>query len=209
MKEKRGGVPSRKVEEKRKDYDFIVPLFLKGKGFAEIAEILKPEREYNVDAQMIRRDIGQVLKQWKEERASLIPAALEIQLRKLEKMEAVCWEQFEKSKQTKTRDVDKQRAIFDKETKKQVGDMLLREKQKHTTVSIGDGQWLDKIFKCWEMQADLLQLKNFVQPSNDDDNPAVGELVFMTRSRKNNSQFTDAIEVQDEDSNGIQKLLQS
>lgn len=208
MRKKNEGKPTRNAEDKLKDLDFIVPLFLKGMRFGEIAETLQAEREYKVDYKVVYRDIGHLLKIWKEERAKLIPAALEIQLRKLERMEAVCWEQFEKSKQAKTKDIDKQRAIFDKKTKKQVGDMVFREGQKHTTVSIGDGSWLDKIFKCWEMQADLLQLKNVPPPANDDVAP-IGELVFLTVSRKQRKEYTEAIEVPEEDGNNIQKLIQS
>lgn len=208
--EKRTRVATRKKEDRLLDFEFIVPLFLKGQRFGEIAIALQAVRNYPVNIKMIYRDIEQILKGWKEERANLIPAAMEIQLRKLEKMEAVCWEQYEKSKTAKTRNVQKERSVFDKKANKTLDNLTLRQAEKHVTENIGDGQWLDRIFKCWEMQAELLDLKGNKGGGDDDnDAPAVTELVFITRTRKNNEQFTDAIEIPEEDGSGIQKLIQS
>ena len=211
MKEKRGGGPIRKVEEKLIDYEFITPLFLKGKRFFEIATELQAVRDYPVNDRMVRHDIQQIMKGWKAERANMIPAAMEIQLRKLERMEATCWEQFEKSKTAKVKTVAKERSIYDKKTKARVGDLTNQQAERHVTENIGDGQWLDRVFRCWEMQAELLDLKGMGQggAGGGTDEPAVTELVFITRTRKNNTQFTDAIEIQETDDGINQKLLQS
>lgn len=210
MKDKRGGVPIRKVEERLKDYDFIVPLFLKGRRFGEIATALQEIRKYPVDYKMVYKDMQQIMKGWKEERAKLMPAALEVQLRKLERMEATCWEQFEKSKTAKTKKVQKERSIFDKKTQKRVGDLTHQQAEMHVTENIGDGQWLDRIFHCWEMQAELTDMKNMYQGGGGGTTePFVTELVFLTRTRKNNDQYTEAIEVPDDPGTIAQKLIQS
>lgn len=209
MKEKRGGAPQRKAEERLKDYEFIVPLFLKGMRFGEIATLLQEVRDYPVDHQKVRKDMLQVMKGWKEERAKMIPAALEVQLRKLEKMESTCWEQFEKSKLSKVKTVAKERSIYDKKKSERVGDLTNQQAERHVTENIGDGQWLDRVFRCWEMQADLLDLKNMDRGDSGDNSPDVTELIFITRTRKNNNQFTEAIEIRDTDDGITQKLLQS
>lgn len=210
MKEKWGGAPIRTKQERLIDYEFIVPLFLKGMRFGEIATQLETVRNYTVNYEMVRNDLKQIMKGWKEERSKLIPAAMEIQLRKLEKMEATCWEQFEKSKTAKVKTVAKERSIYDKKTKARVGDLTNQQAERHVTENIGDGQWLDRVFRCWEMQSDLLGLKEMNQGGGGGiEETVVTELVFVTRTRKNNTQFTDAIEVTETDNEIGQKLLQS
>lgn len=210
MKQKNGAGFQRKADQRLIDCDFITPLFLKGQTFVQIALSLQEVRDYPVGYAMVRGDVVRIMKEWKKERANMIPAALELQLRKLERMEAVCWEQYERSKQSKTRTVQKEKSLFDKKAGKAMDDLTQRQGEKHVTENIGDGQWLDKIFRCWEMQSELLDLKGMGKPGGGGEVlPAVGELIFVTRSRKNNPQYDDAIEVTDDDIDITQKLLHS
>ena len=213
MKEKRGGAPTRSKEEKLIDLEFITPLFLKGLRYTEIAVALQAVREYPVNYKTIIYDVSQLLKIWKAERSKLIPEVLEIQLRKLEKMEVICWEQYEKSKQPKIRTVQKQKDLHHKakpNEKKKEDELMQRISEKHTTEMIGDGQWLDRIFRCWEMQAELLDLKSFDKGGPKENQLPILQPIFMTRARKNNPQYEDAIEVTDNNVGDInQKLLQA
>lgn len=213
MEEKRGGEPKRTAQEIFEDRNFIVPLFLQGVKFGDITAKLQELRTYPVDYKSVYRDMQQVIKGWKAERAKLMPAAFELQMRKLEKMEATCWEQFEKSKQAKTRTVQKERSVFDKKQNKTLDNLTFRQGEKHITETIGDGQWMDRIIRIWEMQAELLDLKNLANPAGGGDagvTPVMTEVVFITRTRKANSQFTEAIEIKGPEEDGItQKLIQS
>lgn len=208
MEKKRGVVPKRKKQEITVDYNFIMPLFLKGKGFAEIANILAPLREYRVDLKTVWADVQNVLKKWQSERTEMIDHQMEIDLRKIDNLEAVYWESWEKSKQAKVKTVQKERSLFDKKKKKTLDDFTNRQSEKHVTEYVGDKQWLDGVQWCIQQRAALLQYKKVPAPGSEDVAPVVGEVVFLTRSRKNNDQFTEAIEIPDTDA-GLQKLIQS
>jgi hypothetical protein len=213
MRERKASQPTRSKAEKLSDYEFLTPLFLRGKRFSEMVTELQEVRDYHVSYNMVWGDMNQIFKVWKAERLKLFPNALEIQLKKLEKMETICWEQFEKSKTAKTRTVQKEKSNVLKKDKTKgkeiVIDITQRQQEKHVTESVGDGAWLDKIFRCWEMKADLMNLKDMGSSSGSDNEPQVAELIFVTRSRKNDPEYTEAIEVKDDNEDITQKLLQS
>lgn len=194
MEPKRGGGPKRKKEQIPVDQNFIMPLFLKGKGFNDIAAILAPLREYRVDYQTVYTDVQKVLKQWQEERMSMIDQQMNIDLKKIDQLEAVYWESWEKSKQAKVKTVQKEKSVFDKKNQKRLGDLTAQEAQRHVTEYVGDKQWLDGVQWCIMQRAELLRYKHVKPAGVDDVIPVAFDVVFTTRSRKNDH-IQEAIEI--------------
>lgn len=209
MEEKRGGVPKRKVGEKEADINFIIPLFLKGKGLAEIVGKLQALREYPVTYASVYRDIGKELKRWQKERTDMIDVQMDVDLKKIDRLEATYWDAWEQSCKAKVKTIAKERSIYDKKKKERIGDLTAQEAQKHVTETVGDKKWLEGVQWCIEQRAKLLQYSKNTPQAPIDDAAVVGELVFVTRSRKNNVEYTDAIEVKETDGDIGQKLLQS
>lgn len=209
--EKNDRLRKRKEKEIPQDLDFIAPLFLKEIRHGEIATQLQALREYRVTTESVYHDIRKLLVIWKDDRANLITSVLEIHLRKLENMERIAWEQFEKSKQSKIKTVQKERSVFDKKKNKALDNLTNRQHERHVIEGIGDVQWFDRAMQCVKMQAEILGFKNIAVTIPTEAVAPIGDLVFLTRTRKKNSQFTEAVEVpeEDQDGTGIQKLLQS
>lgn len=209
MGKKRGGEPKRNREERQQDLNFIMPLFLKGVGFVDIAKNLNAVREYKVRHEVIVKDVQYVLKQWRKERINMVDSQMEIDLKKIDHLESVYWESWGKSKAAKIKTVQKERSLFDKKQKKTVDDYTNRQSEKHVTEYVGDKQWLDGVQWCIQQRAALLQYKKITPPGAEEVIPTARDVIFITRSRKNNDQFTDAVEVSDDTAgNDIQKLIQ-
>lgn len=207
--EKKIRLPKRSKGQRLDDLRFVMPLFLQGKGFSEIAIQMKPGREYRVDYYTVYEDVQTVLSEWRKERIAMVDSQMEIDLKKIDHLECIYWESWEKSKAAKVKTVQKERSIFDKKQNKKFDDLTNRQSEKHVTEYVGDKQWLDGVQWCIQQRASLLQYKKVTPPGAEEVNPVAREVVFITRSRKNNDQFTEAIEVPDESGDGIQKLIQS
>lgn len=207
------GQAKRNRQEKVADLNFIIPLFLKGMGYVAISKELATQRTYKLDPDTILKDVQAELKRWRDERMGMIDLQIEADLKKIDMLEQTYWDSWERSKNSKTKTVQKQKDIFDKAKKPKKGEKLKmelvgRESQKHVTESVGDKQWLDGVQWCIVQRAELLQYKKVSPPGMDDVIPVV-QAVFVTRSRKNNDQFTEAIEIPEETGDNLQKLIES
>lgn len=89
-----------------RDRIFIAELYVKGYTFRDIAYRLNEDlriREigYTVTFQQVWNDVKRILIEWKRERKETIDQWMQLELRKLDKMEVELWEQWEQSKSGK------------------------------------------------------------------------------------------------------------
>lgn len=96
----------RTVEQREADKRFCSALFVKGYSYREIAERLNEYNreqglEYELTYKTIFQDINQVLIEWKKERFKDVDNYIQLEMKKLDKMEIELWEAWERSKNEK------------------------------------------------------------------------------------------------------------
>lgn len=145
----------RTVEQREADKRFCAELFVKGYAYRTIADRLNEYNhenglEYSVTYKTVFMDIQQVLIEWKKERFKDIDNYMQLELKKLDKMEVELWQAWENSKGSK------------RKTKIKGGEINsgiasggeLAERTLETTD--GDPRYLDLLLKVQERRAKLL-----------------------------------------------------
>lgn len=87
----------RTVEQREADKRFCAELFVKGYAYRVIAERLNEYNhenglEYSVTYKTVFVDLQQVLAEWKKERFKDIDNYMQLELKKLDKMEVELWQ---------------------------------------------------------------------------------------------------------------------
>lgn len=145
----------RTVEQREADKRFCADLFVKGYTYRQIAEKLNAYNEengldYKLTYKTIFMDINQVLVEWKKERFDCIDNYIQLELKKLDKMEVELWQAWENSKGSKRKT---------KITGGRVDNGVatggeLAERTLETTD--GDPRYLDLLLKIQDRRAKLL-----------------------------------------------------
>lgn len=92
------GSAVRNTIDREKDIWWVVAEVAKGRTYASIAEELNQRNEYNLSPDMIRRDVNDVMVEWKRENMENIDAYIAKELLRLEELEKIVMENFENSK---------------------------------------------------------------------------------------------------------------
>ena len=145
----------RTVEQREADKRFCAELFVKGYAYRVIADRLNEYNhenglEYNVTYKTVFMDIQQVLVEWKKERFKDIDNYMQLELKKLDKMEVELWQAWENSKGSKRKTKIKNGTINNGIA---TGGELA-ERTLETTD--GDPRYLDLLLKVQERRAKLL-----------------------------------------------------
>lgn len=145
----------RTVEQREADKRFCADLFVKGYTYRDIADRLNEyNREngltYEVTYKTVFYDINQVLVEWKKERFDKIDNYIQLELRKLDKMEVELWSAWESSKGSKRKTKIKGGTINNGATTG--GELAERTLE---TIN-GDPRYLDLLLKVQERRAKLL-----------------------------------------------------
>ena len=145
----------RTVEQREADKRFCAELFVKGYAYRVIAGRLNEYNhenglEYSVTYKTVFMDIQQVLAEWKKERFKDIDNYMQLELKKLDKMEVELWQAWENSKGSKRKTKIKNGTI--KNGIATGGE--LAERTLETTD--GDPRYLDLLLKVQERRAKLL-----------------------------------------------------
>ena len=145
----------RTVEQREADKRFCAELFVKGYAYRVIAERLNEYNhenglEYSVTYKTVFMDIQQVLAEWKKERFKDIDNYMQLELKKLDKMEVELWQAWENSKGSKRKTKIKNGTINNGIA---TGGELA-ERTLETTD--GDPRYLDLLLKVQERRAKLL-----------------------------------------------------
>lgn len=145
----------RTVEQREADKHFCADLFVKGYTYRQIAEKLNAHNRekgltYELTYKTIFLDINQVLVEWKKERFESIDNYIQLELKKLDKMEVELWSAWENSKSIKR----KTKIIGGTINENSVSGGVLDSRQLETTN--GDPRYLDLLLKVQERRAKLL-----------------------------------------------------
>lgn len=145
----------RTVEQREADKRFCAELFVKGYAYRVIADRLNEFNhdnglEYSVTYKTVYMDIQQVLIDWKKERFKDIDNYMQLELKKLDKIEVELWQAWENSKGSK-----RKTKIKGGEINNQIASGgELAERTLETTD--GDPRYLDLLLKVQERRAKLL-----------------------------------------------------
>lgn len=145
----------RTKEQIESDKVFCADLFVKGYAYREIAKRLNEynrERglDYEITYKTVYYDIDKVLQEWKKERFETVDNYIQLELKKLDKMEVELWQAWETSKGSKKKTKIKGGIVEDGIASK--GE--LAERTLETTN--GDPRYLDLLLKVQERRAKLL-----------------------------------------------------
>lgn len=145
----------RTAEQREADKRFSAQLFVKGYTYRQIAEKLNEHNSenglnYTLTYKSIFMDIQQVLIDWKKERFKNIDDYMQLELKKLDKIEVELWEAWERSKGSKRRTKIKGGSI----SSGAASGGELAERTLETTD--GDPRYLDLLLKVQERRAKLL-----------------------------------------------------
>lgn len=145
----------RTVEQREADKRFCSELFVRGFTYRVIADRLNEYNhenglDYSVTYKTVFMDIQQVLIEWKKERFKDIDNYMELELKKLDKIEVELWQAWENSKGSKRKTKIKGGAI---NSGVAMGGELA-ERTLETTD--GDPRYLDLLLKVQERRAKLL-----------------------------------------------------
>jgi hypothetical protein len=130
-------------------------MFVRSFTLREIADFLNGRESvtYQITFQQVHYDVKKILQEWADERAELITNHIEKEIQKLDKIEAECWEAWEKSKSGKLKTKIEDSVI------NQTGDIVggkITERSIET--SNGNPKYLDMIQECIDKRLKLLGL---------------------------------------------------
>lgn len=145
----------RTVEQREADKRFCAELFVKGYTYRQMADKLNEYNhenglEYTLTYKSVFMDIQQVLAEWKKERFKDIDNYMQLELKKLDKIEVELWQSWENSKGGKRKTKIKNGTINNGIA---TGGELA-ERTLETTD--GDPRYLDLLLKVQERRAKLL-----------------------------------------------------
>lgn len=149
----RGG--KRTSLQREVDTNFCIDLYIKGYAIREIhsrllANLEDRGLEYRVTFQQVFNDIKSAMIDWKKENTEMIDKYVDLELRKLDKMEVELWDSWERSKNGKRKTEIEGGTLNEGNVR---GGTL-----KKRTLETGDGdpRYLDLLLKIQERRAKLL-----------------------------------------------------
>lgn len=145
----------RTVEQREADKAFCANLFVKGYTYRQIADKLNEANrenglEYTVTFKTVFNDINAVLAEWKKQQFSDISNYMQLELKKLDKIEVELWTAWENSKGSKRKTKIKNGTINNGIA---TGGELAERSLETTN---GDPRYLDLLLKVQERRAKLL-----------------------------------------------------
>lgn len=93
-----GGQGHRTELDREQDVWFAVAELAKGKSYREIAQALTERKGYHIAFQQVYKDVQEVLVEWKRQNMENIDAYIAKDLARLEEIERIVLQNFEKSK---------------------------------------------------------------------------------------------------------------
>ena len=166
----------RTVEQREADKAFCANLFVKGYTYRQIADKLNEANrenglEYTVTFKTVFNDINAVLAEWKKQQFSDISNYMQLELKKLDKIEVELWTAWENSKGSKRKTKIKNGTINNGIA---TGGELAERSLETTN---GDPRYLDLLLKVQERRAKLLGYNapmkvNVYNEPPKDENPA-------------------------------------
>ena len=131
----------------------ITDMLLRNSSLRQIAEKLNENNvgRYTVTFQQVWYDVKKLQKEWYQESQDLIEQGIVREIKKLDKIEAECWDAWEKSKRGK-RSTIMEGGFVDAEGKETAGSIVNRKLDS----SSGDVRFLVMIERCIVRRSELL-----------------------------------------------------
>lgn len=176
--------PKRSKSQLEEDRRFISEKFVQSYTLKEITSMLNDrnrDKKYTLTFQQVHYDIKLILQGWYEERTDLIDNYIELEIKKLNKIEQECWEAWEASKVSKSKSKIND-AVIDQQGNIRGG----RVSERQIEESHGDPRYLDMIQTCIDKRLKLLGLyKQTIRVEGDID--------FTTASKMSDEELDDEI----------------
>jgi len=131
----------------------ITDMLLRNMSLRQIAGELNKRNEgrYEITFQQVYYDVKKLQLEWYQEAQDLIEQGIVREIKKLDKIEAECWEAWEKSKKGK-RSTIMEGGFVDAEGKETAGNIVNRKFDSST----GEVKYLEMIERCIVRRAELL-----------------------------------------------------
>lgn len=158
----------RTPQQMEHDRSFISKYYLRGYSYRDIAkiineELIKVEAGYALTEASVYNDIKIIQIEWKRERFESIEEYMQMELRKLDKIETELWDAWEASKQGKRRVKIRGGQLTGKESEAAGGTLQNRINES----SAGDPKFLDLLLEVQNRRAKLLGYDIPVKPVFD------------------------------------------
>lgn len=145
----------RTEKQRQEDCTIIAKYMVQGFSVRNIAEMLNQENEqndkdYSISKSQVMYDMKSILKEWQEERKDLIDLVVDRELKKLDVIEAECWQAWEKSKQGKRTTTIAGGQVINN----QAGGGAIKERKIEETN--GEIKYVTMILACMDRRRDLL-----------------------------------------------------
>lgn len=160
----------RNENEKLLDRVAITDMLLRNMSLRQIAEELnkKNEGRYEITFQQVYYDVKKLQQEWYQEAQELIEHGIVREIKKLDRIEAECWEAWEKSKKGK-RSTIMQGGFVGEDGKEIAGNIVNRKIDSST----GEVKYLEMIERCIIRRAELLGV---IFPQKKDDGSTGGNI---------------------------------
>ena len=192
----------RTPQQMEHDRSFIAKYYLRGYSYRDIAkfineELTKLEAGYALTEASVYNDIKIIQIEWKRERFETIEEYMQMELRKLDKIETELWEAWEASKRGKRRIKIRGGQLTDKDGEGAGGTLQNRIAES----SAGDPKFLDLLLEVQNRRAKLLGYDIPVKPQFDKpvEVPNTGYVDFSKMPIGVLSQLADLIQDQNAD----------
>lgn len=145
--------PKRNLTELLIDRVAITEMLLRNMSLRQIAEELNKRNEgrYEITFQQVFYDVKKLQAEWYQEAQELIEQGIVREIKKLDKIEAECWEAWEKSKKGK-RSTIMQGGFVGEDGKEIAGNIVNRKIDSST----GEVKYLEMIERCIIRRSELL-----------------------------------------------------
>jgi hypothetical protein len=205
--------PTRTKQEREQDLIFIAPFILKGVGYTQIAKELAANRTYEISVKSVTKDAKAIVDQWHKETLATLSKAKAREIAKINNLERVYHEAWERSCQPLRKKVVKRGG--DMVTDPQTNERRLLNpnevREEETMVQrVGDARFLLGIERCIAARVKLLGLDKQAAelPGQGGDvseytAPEVRDITFSVRPRRDREAIEEAEEIGEDE----QRLL--
>lgn len=172
--------PKRNETELLLDRVAITDMLLRNMSLRSIAAELNKRNEgrYEITFTQVYYDVKKLQAEWHQEAQDLIEQGIVREIKKLDKIEAECWEAWEKSKKGK-RSTIMEGGFVDQEGKETAGNIVNRKFDSNS----GDVKYLEMIERCIVRRSELLGVM-FPSKKEDGTNLNIDNAVILMEKKQ-------------------------
>ena len=189
---------ARRLQRKQARLEIVAPLYKKGYNYPEIRrEVMSRLELETYSTSTLHKDIQTLLQEWREERIDDTDQLLTVELLRIDTACKELWEQWELSKQDKSKQTQKQTGIPTGSGGENGGVATLKlENSKITETTLGDPRYIA------EIRAQLVERRKLLglyAPNKTELTGKDGEPLVPTTYIFGNAEFVDTFEKRNEE----------